>query len=232
MNLEDKINGVIDDLKDLLNDIKKPKGNYPYTVLVDAGHGGIDKKGNYTTSPLKQFSHPQGVFYEGVYNRIIADMLCEELKKHSIDYLKIYHKYIDTPLHLRSERVNEICKHKKCFVISIHSNASVNHLAHGWEVFTSKGQTLSDKIATLFYNEIKELSARFHFRMRADKWSDGDNDKEANFWMLRKTKCPSILVENLFFDNKKDYQLLINNEFNKSLVQSFVQAIILTQKNL
>ena len=31
--------------------------------------------------------------------------------------------------------------------------------------------------------------------------SDGDIDKEANFYILKKTICPAFLTENGFFDN-------------------------------
>ena len=34
--------------------------------------------------------------------------------------------------------------------------------------------------------------------MRKDTYSDGDVDKEANFWVLAKTVMPAILSENFF----------------------------------
>ena len=43
--------------------------------------------------------------------------------------------------------------------------------------------------------------------IRSD-WSDGDPDKEANYMVLTKTKCPAVLVENLFMDNEDDLRLL------------------------
>ena len=44
--------------------------------------------------------------------------------------------------------------------------------------------------------------------MRSDK-TDGDADKEANFWVLRKTVMPAILSENFFMTNRKECKLLL-----------------------
>ena len=46
--------------------------------------------------------------------------------------------------------------------------------------------------------------------MRKDTYSDGDVDKESNFWVLRKTSMPAILSENFFmtnYDNCNNYLL-------------------------
>ena len=42
-------------------------------VVLDPGHGGIDRNGKYTTAPAKMYKFPNGeVAYEGVLNRAIA----------------------------------------------------------------------------------------------------------------------------------------------------------------
>ena len=60
--------------------------------------------------------------------------------------------------------------------------------------------------------------------MRKDM-EDGDPDKEANFYILRKTDCPAILAENLFMDNEKDCRLLLSDEFRNRLADSYVSFI-------
>ena len=47
--------------------------------------------------------------------------------------------------------------------------------------------------------------------MRKDT-KDHDDDKEANFWVLRKTVMPAILSENFFMTNKKESKLLLSEE--------------------
>jgi N-acetylmuramoyl-L-alanine amidase len=46
--------------------------------------------------------------------------------------------------------------------------------------------------------------------MRFDT-SDGDHDKEANFYVIKAAKMPATLIEVLFFDNYSDYKLLTND---------------------
>ena len=39
--------------------------------------------------------------------------------------------------------------------------------------------------------------------MRRD-FSDGDSDKESSFYILTKTRCPAVLLENFFYDNREE----------------------------
>ena len=34
-----------------------------FLVFLDAGHGGVDAAGKYTTAPSKQFKHSKGTFH-------------------------------------------------------------------------------------------------------------------------------------------------------------------------
>jgi N-acetylmuramoyl-L-alanine amidase len=92
------------------------------------------------------------------------------------------------------------------FLVSVHANAGGGT---GWEVFTSVGETESDKIAQIFFEEAEKMFPEA--RMRGDE-SDGDSDKEAHFYILRTTVCPAILTENFFMDHKKDLALIISDE--------------------
>ena len=77
----------------------------------------------------------------------------------------------------------------------------------GWSVYTTKGQTNSDKYATLIYKEAEKIIPTLGSKMRAD-YSDGDPDWEENFTLLYKAKCPAILTENLFYDSRSDLKIL------------------------
>lgn len=177
------------------------------TVLIDCGHGGIDKKGNYTTAPKKMFKHGEhDIAYEGYINRKVGNILGIYLEclGIDIDYTVKPDNPSDLSLTGRTKKANTYDPNDVIF-ISLHSNASASHKARGIEVFTSRGETLSDVIATYIGTAL--IDEFPNIRFRAD-YTDGDLDKEANFWVLRKTKCPSVLVEFLFFDNAKDWKLL------------------------
>ena len=55
--------------------------------------------------------------------------------------------------------------------------------------------------------------------------SDGDPDFEENFTVIYKTKCPAILTENLFMDNKTDVAFLNSEEGREVITQIHVNAI-------
>jgi N-acetylmuramoyl-L-alanine amidase len=58
-----------------------------------------------------------------------------------------------------------------------------------------------------------------------DDYSDGDPDKESDFYILRKTICPAVLVENLFMTNKKDYEFLLSECGQDQLSNIIVNTI-------
>ena len=118
----------------------------------------------------------------------------------------LWRETIDVPLAERARRVNEACGRygrANVVLISIHVNAAGDGTewrgARGWSAYTSPGKTKADTLATMTYEE-----AETHLKgqqIRRDT-QDGDEDWEANFYMLRKTKCPAVLTENFFMDNR------------------------------
>ena len=112
-------------------------------------------------------------------------------------------------------------------MISVHSNAKGNgsawENAKGWECYTTKGKTKSDKLADYLYKRAKEnLEGR---KIRED-WSDGDIDKEADFYMIKKSYCVAVLTENFFYDNKDDLKYLTSDEGVHGVVRTHVEGII------
>lgn len=195
-------------------------GKSNYLFLLDAGHGGM-KDGKYTTAPAKMFTFPDGyVIYEGVVNRSITHFLALLLDAAGIDYAYIHDEDEDTPLFARVQRAdNWHFKDKRAVYLSIHSNSGGGS---GFEVFTSKGQTKSDKVANVFCDMYQKMFPDKKFR--ADS-IDGDADKEADFYVLRKTDCPAILVENLFFDNRQEAEFL-NSEIGQQKIAICLEKAI------
>lgn len=201
-----------------------------FCVYLDAGHGALDKRGNYVTAPSKQFKHSRGTFhnngwfYEGVWNRVVVDLVAKKLANLNIPYLMLSHEYLDYRLQYRADMANWYYKnYKKGVLISSHANAS-GGLARGFEVYTTPGRTKSDTLAEYIWEEAKDLlSGRIRFR--SDD-SDGDHDKEARFFILRKTVMPAVLVEHLFFDNYDDAQLLMDDEIVDLFAEMQVRAVL------
>jgi len=104
--------------------------------------------------------------------------------------------------------------------ISLHSNAGKGT---GFEVYTSVGETRSDKYAQILCKELKKRFPEIVFRQDT---VDGDFDKEAHFYILKNTKCPWILPECLFFDNYEDYKKLIDPEFQDQYADTLVNFML------
>jgi len=189
-------------------------------VLLDNGHGGIIN-GEYQTPGKRSPVWSDGSqLFEGEFNRAIVNRIIESLSNLNIPYINIVPELTDISLSERIKRANSIDA-DNVFYVSVHANAGGGK---GFEVFTSKGETRSDKIATIFGEEFKQTFPTK--RLRAD-YSDGDLDKEANFAVIRKTRMPAVLTENFFMDNEEECkELLMTKEGRDKIAEFHVKAIL------
>lgn len=194
-------------------------GSKEMKVLIDNGHG-------ENTAGKRS---PDGIFREYRYAREIAIELERELRARGIDAERIVREEVDVPLAERTRRVNETCARlgkSSVILVSIHCNAAGNGSdwmnAQGWSAYTSIGKTNADKLASEMY-----LAAEKHFTDRKirKEYSDGDPDWEENFYILQKTKCPAVLTENFFMDNKKDVSYLLSLEGRNAIINTHVEGI-------
>lgn len=189
-------------------------------ILIDNGHG--------ENTPGKR--SPDGKFREYLYVREIADEVVARLNARGYDAERIVKEFTDVALEERARRVNEVCGKlgtKNVILVSIHCNAAGNGEwlnAKGWSCYTSVGQTKADKLADCLYQVADEKFASQR-KIRKDL-TDGDPDWEAGFYMLNKTKCPAVLTENFFMDNKDDVAYLLSAEGREAVVSTHVDGII------
>lgn len=185
-------------------------------VLIDNGHG--------SNTPGK--CSPDSRLREYAYTREIAERLVMELRKNGIDAERIVKEEIDVPLAERCRRVNEY-KASEAILVSIHCNAAGNGSdwmsARGWETWTSVGKTKADKLATCLYEDAEHCLPGM--KMRKDT-TDGDPDKESQFYILRHTNCPAVLTENLFQDNREDVEFLLSESGKRAIVSLHVWGIM------
>lgn len=196
-------------------------------IVIDPGHGGIDDNGNYTTYPHKMYKFDNGeVAYEGVLNRAIAMEVMRHIDANpNLNGIYTVDPEDPTDMSLRSRvKVANRLSSKNTIFVSIHCNASPSHKASGFELFTTRGVTASDTLARNVILAVEPLYKKNDMPLRYD-WSDGDRDKEVNFYVLRKTKCPAILIEAGFFDFEKDFNLLKDPEFQVELGRLIYEGI-------
>ena len=188
-------------------------------ILIDPGHG-IDTPGKRS---------PDGRFLEYLWNRQIADLLLDRFMIMGIDASLVVTETNDISLSTRVQRVNKVCSKvgaSNVILLSIHSNAAGDGSkwmsAQGWSCYTSKGDTMSDVIAECLYDAFEtEFADR---KIRKDM-SDGDRDWEENFYVLQKSKCPAVLIENFFYDNRDECTWLLKDETKERIADTIVKGI-------
>ena len=198
----------------------------PFTILLDNGHASktLGKRS------LKLEDGRQLFEYE--FNRAIVKRIAALLDKEHISYkILVPEVDYDVPLPVRAQRANEWVNKlgkDKCLFISIHANAAGNGTqwmdARGWAIYTTKGKTKSDEYATIFWQEADKLLPKYGITVRK-QMTDGDPDYEENFTVIYNTKCPAILTENLFMDNKEDCKFILSDEGRDVIAQLHVNAI-------
>ena len=196
-----------------------------YLWLIDAGHGGL-KDGVYTTAPAKMHTFEDGfLIMEGVINRGVAQKLYRKLSEGCVDWALVYDDRLDTSLQTRVNIINKVYeKNRNAISLSLHSDAGGGK---GFEIFTSPGKTKADPVAEIFCLKCMEHFDDYKFRTDL---TDGDHDKEAKFFMLTKTHCPSILTESLFFDNREEAEYLSSEEGQEAIAEWLYQSILEVEK--
>lgn len=214
-----------------------------FTVLLDNGHG-INTPGK--CSPKKEDGTR---FKEYKFARTIVECLNLKLKMMGYNVFIVTPEQEDVSLKERVRRVNKVVSQfgaGNCLLISVHVDAAGNAdkwmTARGWSAYTTRGQNNSDKLAECLYNAAEErmgndpvIKASYAGEMnklfRMDT-TDGDKDKEADFYIIKGANCPAVLTENLFQDNRKDVEFLesqygiqVITELHAAGIEKYVKSL-------
>jgi N-acetylmuramoyl-L-alanine amidase len=199
-----------------------------YLWILDNGHGGIIE-GVYQTSGKRSPKWEDGTqLFEGEFNRSVVKRVVKLCEKAGIECINLVDTEKDLSLRWRTDKANDIYRErkqtdgKKCIYVSVHANGFSKESAHGWSVYTTVGETKSDKIAQVLHEKAKKEFP--NHKMRMDN-RDGDADKESNFWVLRKVVMPSILSENFFMTNREESKLLLSEEGRDRIAKIHFQMI-------
>ena len=190
-------------------------------IILDNGHG--------LKTPGKR--SPDGTLIEAIYTRQLVKDLALELEKHGHTVHILVPEPEDIPLNVRVKRINAICRAKgieNTIIISIHLNAAGDGSkwmsATGWSCYTCKGQTESDHLADCLYKAAEQILK--NQVIRTDYARDGDPDWEEDFYILRHSLCPAVLVECFFMDNKNDQKYLLSNSGRESIIDIIVCGVL------
>lgn len=184
-------------------------------VLIDAGHGGID---------------PGKVSRDGTLekdlNLEIAKELGTYLKKQGMEVF--YTRQEDDGLYspgASSKKAEDLQKRCKIvenvqpnIMISIHQNSFSDANVKGSQVFY---YTTSEKSKLLGESIQKGLL----------EYADGKNHRQAkandSYYILKKTSCPTVIIECGFLSNVEECNKLKTKAYQKKLVKGIYQGILL-----
>ena len=202
----------------------KPK-KIKYVFGLDPGHG---KATQGKRSPVWDDGTQ---LLEWEFNRDVAVMLYDFLTAEDIpcsilvpgdedpslsDRVKACHALADQSVYYDKYTCDDYIF--KPVMISIHGNAASAESAKGIEIFTSRGRTLSDDLAQeLLISMMRgKLGRECHGRKFRIGMEDGDLDKEVDYFVLRKTNCPAVIIEYGFFTNYEECQLMLTEDYRRA----------------
>ena len=168
-------------------------------ILLDYGHGGVDP----------------GAVYKG--RKESNDVLCigrnvaQELRRHGVTVDET--RTADREVSLKERARMELRKNYLYF-ISFHRNAFKPEQANGAETFVWTNPT--DK-ANVLAGRIQRSMVAVGFRDRGVK--------RANFFVLRETRSPAVLIEVGFIDNSKDNEII---DMKKAAIVTGISGAILS----
>jgi N-acetylmuramoyl-L-alanine amidase len=180
-------------------------------IAIDPGHGGTDPG---AVGPAQT--------EEKVHTLAVAMYLRDLLRQagHQVVVTRESDTDVATPGSTAGEelqaRVNIANQADADIFISIHANAAANSAAHGTE--------------TWYYQSGEELAESVQIEL-AKLGLTNRGVKQANFYVLKYTYMPSILVELAFLSNLEEEQLLTSESFRTQAAQAIYNGIIVWQNN-
>lgn len=194
-------------------------------ICLDNGHGEETpgKRSPWSACKVK----PELPFREYAYTRELVKMLTPLLEEDGFEVYIVAPEEYDVTLAERCKRINNKVKEaatkgKHTLMVSVHNNAAGNGRewkeAYGWSVWTTRGQNNSDKLAQCLYDAAVEILTPLGQKTRKDR-SDGDDDYEAGFYIIKGSNCPAVLVENMFQDCIKEVQWMLTDKGKQALVE-------------
>lgn len=189
------------------------------TVVVDAGHGGNDPGKIGVNGTL-----------EKDINLSIALKLKAELEKKGIKV--ILTRDSDASLAIEgatnkktsdmNKRMELINGSRADLLVSIHQNSFTDPSVKGAQTFYYKGSGESEEIAVTVQAELV-------------KALDKNNKRKAktgnDYFMLRKSTCPAIIVECGFLSNSDEEAKLITDEYQQAVAEAIAEGVYKSVKH-
>lgn len=170
-------------------------------IVIDAGHGGID----------------HGATFEELHEKDIVEQISKKIfEKHDPSKVEIVLlRDTDNNIALtdRIKRINEL---NPDLVVSLHANFTSMKDKSGIEAYVSEKNSHHHQ-STEEARKLLEAISNDNLKSRGVK--------QANFLILRKSNCPSVLLELGFLSDANDRNYLISEEGQNEIASNIIKTI-------
>ncbi|MBO7741217.1 MAG: N-acetylmuramoyl-L-alanine amidase [Victivallales bacterium] len=220
---------AVSDFNTLLQPIMRPStvaSRTVRTVVLDPGHGGKDTGAKF------------GAVQEKDYNLKIARRVGAILAKRG--YRVLYTRTDDKALEL-SQRSKFAVKHKPDLFISIHCNSAADSSISGIEVFAANPEgtpsfgttTIGKKGPGTVFDTVNALWAYRTQAALIKATAAADRGvKRKQFYVLRETPAPALLVECGFLSNVAERKKLTDNAYLDKIAVAICDGVDAIRRDL
>lgn len=189
-------------------------------VVLDPGHR--------RDTPGKR-SHD---FLEWEFNDEVVEKTRNLLKSNGynteITFQGVIHPFEETTLDGRTANLKYRCecnnylktKDNHVIFISVHANAHSNTSVRGYEIYTAYGEddVNSELLADCMLNKAKEI-------LGVGKTTPNRGSKDADFYVLKNTITPAVLIEHDFFTNKEAREELKTENYKNKAAKAILEGV-------
>jgi len=166
-------------------------------IIIDAGHGGKDPGACRIKNGKPTYEKDIALHFAFEIGRRL------KARGNTVIYTRRVDKYIKL-----EERTDISNRNNADLFISLHCNGYANKDAHGGEIWVSKdaSDTTREFAKNLFYSLYES-----HLPLDMRIGDRGLMYKEQNFYVLKHTKAPAVLIELGFISNDGDFHVLTDS---------------------
>jgi N-acetylmuramoyl-L-alanine amidase len=190
------------------------------TIVIDAGHGGIDGGTYHRDGTLEKNINLQvALELKGLLERSGANVIMTRTKDVALDRLNNKSEYRHKrDLIARVDIINRACPE---LFLSIHVNAERSSInTRGPMVFYFRGSDESRRLAGFLQKRLEEAYESLGQKVKARK-----PISNSSLFLLCNTNVPGAIVELGFITNPQDRALLTTKEFQQKLSQHILYAL-------
>jgi N-acetylmuramoyl-L-alanine amidase/beta-lactamase regulating signal transducer with metallopeptidase domain len=172
------------------------------TIVIDAGHGGTDL----------------GASIDGFTEKKLAEIISNKIQNMNekgdvkIHFTRTNDSFVDL-----NERTRIVNSFQPDLAISLHFNANKNIEANGFEIYISDKTSTSEKSKEIANQLAAAISKATPLNNRGVKF--------APFMILKKSECPTLVIELGFLSNEKDRNYVNSEKGQTELARTILNFV-------